>query len=87
MLLNRSAEFSFAFAYLFTLRLAGYFLWKVVVAYLHKAFIYVIIDGLSAKHLLTLEIIISQGLAYTGIYGDVVIEETIFYIGDEVKLV
>ena len=58
-----------------------------MVADSHKAFIYVIIDGLSAKHRLTWEILISQSLTDTGIYGDVVIEKTIFYIGDEVKLV
>ncbi len=32
------------------------------------------------------EILISQGFTDTGIYGDAVIEETIFDIGDEVKL-
>ena len=36
MLLKGSTEFSFVFAYLFTLRLAGNFLWKMVVTVLDE---------------------------------------------------
>ena len=57
----------------------------MVVADLHKAFIYAIADSLSVKHLLMWEILIGQGLNDAGVYGDLVIEEIIVYIGDEVK--
>ena len=58
-----------------------------MIADAHQAFIYVIIDGLSAKHLLSWEITFFQSFSYAGIYGNTKLKETVLNMGNKFQLI
>ena len=53
----------------------------MVIADTHQAFVYVIINGLRAEHLLSWEITFFHSLAYAGINGDTKLKEAVLNMG------
>lgn len=58
-----------------------------MVADAHQAFVYVIVDGLSAEHLLSWEITFFHSFAYAGINGDTKLKEAVLNMGNKFQFI
>ena len=59
----------------------------MVIADTHQAFVYVIINGLRAEHLLSWEITFFHSLAYAGINRNTKLKEAVLNMGNKFQLV
>ena len=58
-----------------------------MVADAHQAFVYVIVDGLSAEHLLSWELNFFHSFAYAGINGNTKLQKAVLNTGNQFRLV